>query len=391
VLDLYAARIEDERHRRVAVIFKDITARKQAELALARLAAIVECSDDAIIGKDLNGIIESWNLGAERLFGYTQQEAIGRPITLLFPPDRLHEEDVILERIRRGEHIEHYESVRRRKDGKLLDVSLRISPIVDARGQIVGASKIARDITERKLTEAALVKSEKLAAAGRLAATLAHEINNPLQAVTNLVSLWRQSPGLDPQGQGYAAMAEEELNRVTHLTQQSLNFYREATFPIAVDVADSIEKVLSLYTKRIEAKRATVTKRYLSGGTTIQSYPGEIRQVLSTLLLNAIEALQTDGTIAIHVRRSPNGNSATRGVRIAIADNGVGIRTENISRIFEPFFTTKGEQGTGLGLWVANGIISRLGGSIRMRSSVRPGKSGTCFSIFLPAQLSSKT
>jgi signal transduction histidine kinase len=148
----------------------------------------------------------------------------------------------------------------------------------------VGASKIARDITERKLTEAALVKSEKLAAAGRLAATLAHEINNPLQAVTNLVSLWRQSPGLDPQGQGYAAMAEEELNRVTHLTQQSLNFYREATFPIAVDVADSIEKVLSLYAKRIEVKRATVTKRYLSGGTTIQSYPGEIRQVLSTLL-----------------------------------------------------------------------------------------------------------
>jgi len=117
VLDLYAARIEDEGHRRVAVIFKDITARKQAELALARLAAIVECSDDAIVGKDLNGVIESWNLGAERLFGYTEQEAIGQPVTLLFPPDRVSEEPAILERIRHGEHIEHYESVRRRKDG----------------------------------------------------------------------------------------------------------------------------------------------------------------------------------------------------------------------------------------------------------------------------------
>jgi two-component system CheB/CheR fusion protein len=176
------------------------------------------------------------------------------------------------------------------------------------------------------------------------------------------------------------------------LTQQSLNFYREATFPIAVDVADAIEKVLSLYTKRIEAKSLTVTKRYCQEGATIQSYPGEIRQLLSTLLLNAMEALHTGGTIAIHVRQSFSAHpSATRGVRIVIADNGVGIPTENVARVFEPFFTTKEEQGTGLGLWVANGIISRLGGSIRIRSSVRPGMSGTCFSIFLPAQLPGKT
>jgi two-component system CheB/CheR fusion protein len=370
--------------------FYDISERKLAEEAMARLAAIVESSDDAIIGKDLDGIIETWNAGAERLFGYTRQEAIGRSITLLIPPDRLHEEPVILERIRRGEHIEHYESVRRRKDGSLLNISLSISPIINAHGRIVGASKIARDITKQKHAEAALVKSEKLAAAGRLAATLAHEINNPLQAVTNLMSLLGKSPRLDANEQTYATMAEEELSRVAHLTQQSLSFYRESIYPVAVNPERVLDNVLNLYDKRLLAKELTLNKQYLSNGTTINSYPGEIRQVFSTLLLNAMEAVPAGGTIAVRTRKSSRWNdSASQGVRIVIADSGIGIPPDNIARLFEPFFTTKDEQGTGLGLFVANGIINRLGGSIQMRSSVRPGKSGTCFSIFLPAQLPS--
>jgi two-component system CheB/CheR fusion protein len=368
--------------------FYDISERKLAEQALARLAAIVESSHDAIISKDLNGIIETWNLGAERLFGYTRQEAIGQSITMLIPPDRIEEEPVILGRIRHGQHVDHYESVRRRKDGRLVDVSLTISPIIDAQGQIVGASKIVRDITERKLVEVALVKSEKLAAAGRLAATLAHEINNPLQAVTNLMSLLGKSPRLDTREQAFAAMAEEELGRVVHLTQQSLSFYRESIHPVAVNLDTVLDGVLNLYAKRLSAKEIAVTKTYSSDGTTINSYPGEIRQVLSTLLLNAMEAVPAGGTIAVRVRKSFCWNNPARhGVRIAIADSGIGIPPNNTVRIFEPFFTTKGEQGTGLGLWVANGIVSRLGGSIQVRSSVRPGKSGTCFSIFLPTRL----
>ena len=171
-------RIEDVRGGGAPIVLltiEDITESKLAETTSARLAAVVESSDDAIITKDLYGIVQTWNPGAERIFGYTQQEAIGKPITMLFPADRLSEEARILERIRRGEHIEHYESVRRRKDGSLLNVSLTISPLADASGQIVGASKIARNITDRKLTEAALIKSEKLAVAGRLAAMLAHQ------------------------------------------------------------------------------------------------------------------------------------------------------------------------------------------------------------------------
>ncbi len=377
----------DQSRPMILLAIEDITERRRAETSLARVAAIVECSDDAIITKNLDGVIETWNRGAEKLFGYTAEEAVGRPVTMLMPPERVGEEPVILERIRRGEHIDHYESVRRRKDGRLLDVSLTISPIVDKHGQIVGASKIARDISERKLTEAALIKSEKVAAAGRLAATLAHEINNPLQAIANLVSIWGQSPGLDAQGQECAAMAENELRRVTHLTQQSLSFYRESAFPTPVNVQETIDSVLSIYNKRIEAKGIQVTRRDRLNGTAIRTYPGEIRQVFSTLLLNAMEAVDAGGAIAVRVRKASHSKSPTiQGVRVTIFDNGVGISESNVSRIFEPFFTTKGENGTGLGLWVASGIVDRSGGSILTRSSVHPDRHGTCFSIFLPAR-----
>lgn len=368
--------------------FYDVTDRKLAEHATARLAAIVECSDDAIIAKDLDGIIKSWNLGAERLFGYTAEQAIGQSITMLIPPDRLGEETLILECIRRGEHVDHYESVRRHNDGRLLNVSLTISPIIDSHGDIVGASKIARDITGRKLADAALVKSEKLAAAGRLAATMAHEINNPLQAVMNLIAILASSPRLEPQDQALAKTAEEELGRIAHLTRQSLSFYRESTSPGPVNLEETVEGVLNIFANRIKVREIIVERLYLSDVPVIRSFAGEIRQVITALLQNAIDAVPRGGTISVRVRKSSRwAESAIAGGRISITDNGTGISSANVSRIFEPFFTTKGEQGTGLGLWVANGIVSRLGGSIQVRSSTLPGKSGSCFSIFFPLQM----
>ena len=251
-------RVDDVRGAIPPVIFlaiEDITERELTATTSARLAAVVESSDDAIITKDLNGIIQTWNPGAERIFGYTQQEAVGKPITMLFPADRISEEERILEQIRRAEHIDHYESVRRRKDGSLLDVSLTISPLVDAGGQIVGASKIARNITERKQTEAALIRSEKLAVAGRLAAVLAHEINNPLQAVTNVMALLAQSPNVDSRDQEFVRIAADELSRVNRLTQQALRFYRESKSPTLVNVEEEIESVLDLYAKRIASEK----------------------------------------------------------------------------------------------------------------------------------------
>lgn len=244
------------------------------------------------------------------------------------------------------------------------------------------------DITDRKLAEAALIKSEKLAAAGRLAATLAHEINNPLQAVTNLLSLLGQSPHLDTQDHEYVKMAADELGRVTRLTQQSLGFYRESIIPAQVNLEEVIESTLDLYAKKIATKKITIKKQYQSEGAAIHSYPGEIRQVFSTLLINAMEAVPVGGSLALRVSKciDRSRNRVVNGLRVTLADSGCGIPTHNAARIFDPFFTTKGENGTGLGLWVAQGIVHRLGGSIRMRSRVHPENSGTCFSIFFPNQ-----
>jgi two-component system, chemotaxis family, CheB/CheR fusion protein len=240
------------------------------------------------------------------------------------------------------------------------------------------------DITERKLAEAALIKSEKLVAAGRLAATLAHEINNPLQAVSNLMNLLEGSEKLDEEDRQHATLAKRELGRVVHLVRQSLGFYRESSSATAVNLEEVLESVLSLYARQIEAKHITVSKQYRVDGT-IQSYPGEIRQVFSTLLVNAMEATPKDGRFVLRASTSCDWrNPAIRGMRITLADTGGGISADNAIRIFEPFFTTKGERGTGLGLWVSHGVVQRLGGSIRVRSTTRAGKSGTAFSVFLP-------
>jgi len=176
------------------------------------------------------------------------------------------------------------------------------------------------------------------------------------------------------------------LNRVSHLTRQSLAFYRESISPSAVNVEEMVESIVEIYAQRIAAKKITVTKQYESNGAAIVSYPGEIRQVFSTLLINAMEAVPDGGRIALRVSESTDWarRPPAKGLRITLADSGSGIPAHHAERIFEPFFTTKGENGTGLGLWVARGIVDRLGGSIRMRSSVQPDNSGTCFSVFLP-------
>ena len=243
-------------------------------------------------------------------------------------------------------------------------------------------------VAEQKVTkqsEAALIKSEKLAAAGRLAAVLAHEINNPLQAVTNLLDLLKRSPGLDDQAQGFAALAEKELGRVVHLVRQSLGFFQESTAPAAINVAEVLDSVLVLYARQLEARQITVSKQYRLGKT-IESYSGEIRQMFSTLLVNAMDAMAEGGAIVVRAdHRSEWKNPSIHGVRITVADNGVGIPPDALLHMFEPFFTTKGEHGIGLGLWVTQGIANRLSGSIRVRSKTQPGNSGTCFSFFLPS------
>jgi PAS domain S-box-containing protein len=352
----------------------------------ALLAAIVESSDDAIFSKTLDGIITSWNPAAARLYGYTRQEIVGKSVSILFPPDRPNELRDILDRLRRGQKIEHYETNRVTKTGQKLTVSLTISPIHGADGRIIAASTIARDVTKLKMAEEALRNSEKLAVAGRMAATVAHEINNPLEAVTNILYLLETSKSLDAKAREFVGAAQEELKRISQITKLTLGFYRNWERREApVKIVDLIDNLLVLYSRKIESLGITVEKRYRSEGI-VTGDPGELRQVFSNLILNAMDALTHSGDrLRIIVGDATDWrDNSRRGIRTVICDNGSGIPVADRARIFEPFYTTKGESGTGVGLWVSQGIIEKHGGSITFKSRVAPQHSGTVFSVFLP-------
>ena len=346
------------------------------------LAAIVESSDDAIVSKDLNGVVTSWNKGAERIFGYTAEEIIGQPITLIIPLELLSDETLILSKIRAGERVDHFQSVRLTKSGERIDVSLTVSPIKDEQGKVIGAAKIARDITQQRKMEAALHTSEKLASVGRLAATIAHEINNPLEAITNFIYLAKQHPNLPEKAQRYLNLADHELARVAHLAQQTLGFYRDSSQPVEMDISEVVNDVLTIYEGKFKYKGLTV-ERQIEPGLTIYTSQGELKQVLSNLVANAIDASRERGKIIIRARASQHFQSGHRGIRITIADNGTGIRSRDKAKIFTPFFTTKKEVGTGLGLWITKDLLEKRGGHIRFRSS-DSSPSGTTMSIYLP-------
>jgi len=202
-------------------IIRDVTKRQQNEESRFQLAAIVDSADDAIVSKDLNGVIRTWNAGAQRTFGYTAEEIVGQSVLRLIPPELQYEEDHILAKIRQGERIQHYETTRVRKDGERIQVSVTISPIRDESGRIIGASKIARDISDRKRLERMLIEAEKLAVNGRMAAAIAHEINNPLESLMNLIYLARQNSAQTSKAYQYLVTAEEELERVSHIARQT--------------------------------------------------------------------------------------------------------------------------------------------------------------------------
>jgi PAS domain S-box-containing protein len=347
--------------------------RQRAEEASALLAAIVQSSGDAIISKDLNAIITSWNRGAERIFGYKTEEVVGQSVTILMPPERLNEEPALLEKIRSGQRIEHYETVRRHKNGTLLDISLTISPVFDSQGRIIGASKIARDISDRKRLEATLLKAHGLGAAGRMAASIAHEINNPLEAVTNLLYLMRSEMASEI-GMQNLSMAEAELARVAQITRKTLAYYRDTSKPEPVDLTDLITDTLFMFAKKIDEKRITVVRT--DDHCTVHGFKGELQQVFSNLFANAIDAAGRDGRIEFSCHESGGTTVAT------VHDNGIGIPSDLIAKLFEPFFTTKEQHmGTGLGLWISKEIAQKHGAEITVESSTDASTHGTTFTV----------
>jgi len=269
----------------------------------------------------------------------------------------------------------------RGKDGAFRQFLTLAMPVREAHGDIVRWFGTNTDVTEQRRSEEALRQTEKLAATGRLAASIAHEINNPLEAVTNLVYLARKQPANVTK---YLTLADQELDRIAQITKNTLGFYRDSTSRTQVDISQLLQEVLALYTRKLEFKRITLHADYGSDATAF-GFPGEIRQIFANLVANAIEALPEDGRLIIRAAKSYLPDLSHRpAVRVTFLDNGTGIAPEHRRQIFQPFYTTKKDVGTGLGLWLTLGLIAKHNGVLRMRSSTRPGKSWTVFSVFLP-------
>ena len=346
---------------------------------LGELAAIVASSDDVILSKDLNGTITSWNDAATRVFGYSPEEMIGASILKLIPEHLHADEKTILENVRAGRRIEHFETVRRAKDGTLIEVSLTVSPIKDEEGRVIGASKILRDVSSRKRMEQSLLQAEKIAATGRMAATIAHEVNNPLEAVMNLLYLLRAKI-TDDEGRGFLATAEDELGRVAHIAKQTLGYYREHAAASLASVSDIAEHALIVYEPRCTAARITI-RRSIVPSTKIFLRRGEMMQVISNLIVNSIYAMPHGGTLSISVCDASSPGDA---VVLTVEDNGLGIGPKDLPKVFDAFFTTRNTVGTGIGLFVAKQFIEGHGGRISIESDSESEKHGTTVRIVLP-------
>jgi len=291
-----------------------------------------------------------------------------------------------------GGQASESESLRILRDGAaeyLPAAELEHLPLVLARAVKFREFSSAQARAQAELERAAVLlrENQKLITVGRLAASIAHEINNPLEAVTNLLYLLGEERGLPEQAKDYLALAQRELERVAQISRQTLQFSRETMGPVRTRIDDLMEEVLSLYGRRIAEKNLRIERQY-DCPEEAMVYPGEMRQVLSNLITNAVEASLLRGRLRIRVRCTRSwSDPGVRGLRISVGDNGSGIDPAVQHRLGEPFFTTKGQRGTGLGLWVTRSIIQRYGGEMQLRSSVAPERHGTVFSIFLPTNL----
>ena len=358
--------------------FIDVTGRKHLEDLLRERADLLELATEAIMVRDLNGVLRYWNAGAEALYGWRREEVIGKSI-----------HDVLQTRFPMGFLAMQAELTRTGSwSGNLTQFTREGHEIVVACRKALKAGgnailEINRDITGQLRAEDALRKTERLAAMGRVAGIIAHEINNPLEAITNTFYLLRDHPSLDEEARYYAQLGEEELRRVAHITRQTLGFYRESKHPVKVSISALLDEILELQTRRMEFDNIVLHKRYRSIGS-VHGFPVELKQVFLNLIGNAVQAMPDGGQLHLHVFETSRRTNQRAGVCISICDTGTGIDEEHAKHLFEPFFTTKATKGTGLGLWISKGIIQKYGGSIRFRSLSLTGRNITCFQVFLP-------
>jgi PAS domain S-box-containing protein len=340
---------------------------------------------DGVIATDKEGGVTFLNTVAEELIGTRLAQAKGRKILEVFPIFNEHTHDSAENPVQKVLELGHVvelanHTVLKRKDGTEIPIEDSAAPIRNEKGELLGVILVFRDVTNERKAQEVMRKTERLAAAARLAATMAHEINNPLQAVESLVYLAKSTSGALPEIVRLLGLADQELKRVAHLTQQTLGFYRESPATEPVDVPALVESVLTLYANRLQHKGIRVNRQYCDCPP-MQVASGELKQVISNLVANAADAVGKEGTIAVTLRRTEMAGNAM--LQILIEDDGPGIPQENIERIFEPFFTTKQDVGTGLGLWLTKEIVERHGGSIEVISP-EFGLTGAAFSILIP-------
>jgi len=377
----------DGKLEKYVAIRADITERKRAEEVRERLAAVVESSDDAIIGKTLDGVITTWNHGAEKVFGYPVSEAVGKPMQMLVPPERANEEADILARVERGESVEHFETVRVRKDGKGIDVSVTISPIRDSSGAIVGVSKVARDISERKRAEQRLAdKVEELARSNRdleqFAYAASHDLQEPLRMVASYTQLLAERYGgkLDENADKFLGYAREGALRMQVLIRDLLTFSRvvQAGVPRKnVDCDVALEEALQSLTAAIEESGAVVTHTALPN---IWADQTQIAQVFQNLIGNAIK-FHNGAPPQCAVSAEKSGCNWL----FSVSDNGIGIApeyAENIFVVFQRLHARTEYPGNGIGLAICKKIIEHYGGTIWVESKVGEGST---FKFTLPA------
>ena len=376
-------RVNEELHHRTA---------EQLGEYRARLASIIDSSEDAILSKGLDGTITSWNRGAERIYGYAPEEAVGKHISLLIPADRPEEVPEILRKIARGERIEHHESVRVTKDGRRLDVSLAVSPLRDTAGEVVGASVIARDVTAQKKSEGQLRQAQKMEAIGRLAGGVAHDFNNILAIINSCTEFLRDR--IDPAAEPslYVENIGKALERGRSLTKQMMAFSRtSAVQPRILDLNERLREISKLL-RPLLGEDVEILMVPRTSSAIVEADPGQLDQIVVNLAVNARDAMPRGGKFILEtgvVRfdeafgEQHQVMPAGKYVVLAVSDTGSGMDEPTVARIFEPFFTTKeAGKGTGLGLATVYGIVKQSGGNILVYTE--PGQ-GTTFKIYLPS------
>jgi PAS domain S-box-containing protein len=351
---------------------------QRSEAEFRTRADLLELASEAIIVRDLGGITRFWNHGAETLYGWSREEAIGQDLHSLlktiFPVSREAIKTALKERGSWQGNL-----VQQTRNGRGIIVSTHKTMNSDRSAVL----EVNRDITVQLKAEEALRESEKLAAMGRVAGIIAHEINNPLAAITNIFYLLRNHPSLDAEARRYAVAAEQELVRVSHITRQTLSFYRESKQPSPVRLHELLDDVVELQKRAFQANHIELRRKYYPASS-VTGFPVELRQVFLNLIANALQAMPNGGVLQLRVCEATDWLTGQRGPAVSVVDTGLGIRPEDANRLFEPFFSTKSAKGTGLGLWISKGILQKYSGRISYRTFRSRIGTVTCFRIFIP-------